>query len=135
LSSWVSGCTPRGSRDEARRFGAAVLLVEVVRDERYRPAEDLPSSDAEAAGDPPLGALVRDIQVRGVHVHHYLPGIALLTLAGAAGVPGSERVGVHLSGIPLWHGLGEELTCHTGPSQVDPDEGRQGHDDTDRHRP
>ena len=46
-----------------------------------------------------LGAPVRDIQVRGVHVHHYLPGIALLTLAGAAGVRGSQRVGVHLSGI------------------------------------
>jgi hypothetical protein len=28
-------------------------------------------------------------------VHHYLPGIALLTLVGATGARGSERVGVH----------------------------------------
>jgi hypothetical protein len=34
---------------------AWVLLVEVVRDERYRPAGELPGPDAEARGDPPLG--------------------------------------------------------------------------------
>ena len=90
MSSWVTGCTPRGSRDEARRFGAAVRLVEVVRDERYRPAEDLPSSDADAEGDPPLGAPVRGVHVRDVHVHHYLPGIALLTLAAPPGFPAAR---------------------------------------------
>ena len=39
--------------------------------------------------------LVRDISVSGVHIHHYLPGIALLTVAGAAGVRGSDRLSVH----------------------------------------
>jgi hypothetical protein len=101
----------------------------------------------------------RDITVGGAHIHHYLPGIALLTAAGAFGVRGSEKTTVHcllgatygtgcalitdelplllnlrdvywaregrwavdvalavtatagayFTGIPLWHGLHEEL--------------------------
>jgi hypothetical protein len=33
---------------------------------------------------------LRDITMRDVHIHHYLPGIALLTAAGAFGVRGSD---------------------------------------------
>jgi hypothetical protein len=36
-----------------------------------------------------------DIIIRGVHIHHFLPGIALLTTAGAFGVRGSDRPSVH----------------------------------------
>ena len=36
-----------------------------------------------------------DIVIRGVHVHHYLPGIALLAASGAFGVRGSDRLSVH----------------------------------------
>lgn len=39
--------------------------------------------------------LFRDVTVGKVHLHHYLPGIALLTAAGAFGVAGSRRVTVH----------------------------------------
>jgi hypothetical protein len=38
---------------------------------------------------------VHNINLRGVHVHHYLPGIALLTTSGAFGVRGSDRPSVH----------------------------------------
>jgi hypothetical protein len=38
---------------------------------------------------------VHDITIRGVHIHHYLPGIALLTTSGAFGVRGSDRLSVH----------------------------------------
>lgn len=38
---------------------------------------------------------VHDIIIGGVHVHHFLPGIALLTTAGAFGVRGSDRPSVH----------------------------------------
>ena len=38
---------------------------------------------------------VHDIVVRGVHIHHFLPGIAMLTAAGAFGVRGSDGPGVH----------------------------------------
>ena len=41
------------------------------------------------------GLPVHDVIVRGVHVHHFLPGIALLTAAGAFGVRGSNRLSVH----------------------------------------
>ena len=37
----------------------------------------------------------RDVTVGQVHLHHYLPGIALLTAAGAFGVGGSRRLTVH----------------------------------------
>jgi hypothetical protein len=36
-----------------------------------------------------------DIIIHGVHIHHFLPGIALLTAAGAFGVRGSDRPSVH----------------------------------------
>ena len=38
---------------------------------------------------------VHNIKARRVHIHHYLPGIALLVTAGAFGVRGSDRPGVH----------------------------------------
>lgn len=103
---------------------------------------------------------VHDITAGDVHIHHYLPGIALLTAAGGIGVRGSDKASVHcllgatygtgcalitdelplllnlrdvywtregrwgldvalgiiasvgayFSGIPLWHGLREEIT-------------------------
>jgi hypothetical protein len=37
----------------------------------------------------------RDVTVGDVHLHHYLPGIALLTAAGAFGVAGSRKLTVH----------------------------------------
>jgi hypothetical protein len=39
--------------------------------------------------------LFRDVTVGDVHLHHYLPGIALLVTAGAIGVAGSRRLTVH----------------------------------------
>jgi hypothetical protein len=39
--------------------------------------------------------LFRDVTVGQVHLHHFLPGIALLTVAGAFGVAGSRRLTVH----------------------------------------
>jgi len=39
--------------------------------------------------------LFRDVTVGKVHLHHYLPGIALLTAAGAFGVAGSRSLTVH----------------------------------------
>jgi hypothetical protein len=103
---------------------------------------------------------LHDITAGDVHIHHYLPGIALLTVAGGIGVRGSDKANVHcllgatygtgcalitdelpllldlrdvywtpegrwaldaalgiiasagayFSGIPLWHGLREEIT-------------------------
>ena len=38
---------------------------------------------------------VHDIVIGGVHIHHYLPGIALLTTAGGAGIRGSGKASVH----------------------------------------
>jgi hypothetical protein len=37
----------------------------------------------------------RDVTVGKVHLHHYLPGIALLTAAGAFGVADSQKLTVH----------------------------------------
>jgi len=39
----------------------------------------------------------RDVVVRGVHLHHYVPGIALLALAGGLAPRDSDRIGVHLA--------------------------------------
>jgi hypothetical protein len=39
--------------------------------------------------------LLRDVTVGRAHLHHYLPGIALLTAAGAFGVAGSRSQTVH----------------------------------------
>jgi hypothetical protein len=39
--------------------------------------------------------VVHDITFGGMHVHHYVPGIALLATSGAFGVRGSKRAGVH----------------------------------------
>jgi hypothetical protein len=38
---------------------------------------------------------VHDITAGSIHIHHYLPGIALLTAAGAIAVRGSDKTGVH----------------------------------------
>src|SRR5262245_64783067 len=38
---------------------------------------------------------LHDITVAGVHLHHYMPGIALLTATGAAAIHGSDKVSVH----------------------------------------
>lgn len=38
---------------------------------------------------------VHDLTAGGIHIHHYLPGIALLTTAGAFGLRGSSRPVVH----------------------------------------
>ena len=38
---------------------------------------------------------VHDIVVHGVHIHHFLPGVAMLTAAGAVGVRGSDKPSVH----------------------------------------
>ncbi|MGG7380778.1 hypothetical protein ACQ7B2_19195, partial [Escherichia coli] len=38
---------------------------------------------------------LHDITAGDVHIHHYLPGIALLTVAGGIGVRGSDKVNVH----------------------------------------
>jgi hypothetical protein len=103
---------------------------------------------------------LHDITAGEVHIHHYLPGIAMLTAAGGIGVRGSDKAsvycllgatygtgcalvtdelplllnlrdvywtpegrwaldvalgiiasaGAYFSGIPLWHGLREEIT-------------------------
>ena len=113
---------------------------------------------------------LHDITAGDVHIHHYLPGIALLTAAGGIGVRGSDKTSVHcllgatygtgcalitdelplllnlrdvywtpegrwaldvafgiiasvgayFSGIPLWHGLSEEITgkpAQPGPAR------------------
>lgn len=41
------------------------------------------------------GPLVRDVTVGSVHLHHYLPGIAMLATSGAIGVRGTDSVVVH----------------------------------------
>jgi len=111
---------------------------------------------------------LHDITAGDVHIHHYLPGIALLTVAGGIGVRGSDKVNVHcllgatygtgcalitdelpllldlrdvywtpegrwaldvalgiiasagayFSGIPLWHGLREEITGKPMPNRA-----------------
>src|SRR5262249_15540232 len=38
---------------------------------------------------------LHDITAGDVHIHHYLPGIALLTAAGGIGVRGSDKTSVH----------------------------------------
>ena len=37
----------------------------------------------------------RNVTVGHVHIHHYLPGLAMLTAAGAIGVGGSDKTTVH----------------------------------------
>jgi hypothetical protein len=38
---------------------------------------------------------LHDITAGEVHIHHYLPGIAMLTAAGGIGVRGSDKASVH----------------------------------------
>ncbi|WBB70064.1 hypothetical protein [Micromonospora sp. WMMD812] len=50
---------------------------------------------------------LRDVVVGPVHIHHYLPGIALLATAGALGVRGSDKLVVHcLAGATYGAGCG-----------------------------
>ena len=37
---------------------------------------------------------IHNIVIDGIHVHHYVPGIALLTISGAVAVRGGERIRV-----------------------------------------
>jgi hypothetical protein len=38
---------------------------------------------------------LHDITIGGMHLHHYVPGIALLTGTGAAAIRGSDKASVH----------------------------------------
>ena len=119
---------------------------------------------------------LHDITAGGVHIHHYVPGIALLTVAGGIGVRGSDKltvhcllgatygtgcalvtdelpllldlrdvywtsegrwaidvslgiiasVGAYFSGLPLWHGLREEITGKPAQPGVEPSRDREG---------
>lgn len=126
---------------------------------------------------------LHDITAGDVHIHHYLPGIALVTAAGGIGVRGSDKASVHcllgatfgtgcalitdelplllnlrdvywtpegrwaldvalgiiasagayFSGIPLWHGLREELTGKpTQPGPASSPDSQNGQE-TGRH--
>jgi hypothetical protein len=57
---------------------------------------------------------VHDINIHGVHVHHYLPGIALLTTSGAFGVRGSDRPSVHCE-LGATYGVGCALVTDELP--------------------
>jgi hypothetical protein len=60
----------------------------------------------------------RDVVVGGVHLHHYVPGIALLTLAGGLALRDSDRVGVHcLAGAS--YGTGAALVADELPMLID----------------
>jgi hypothetical protein len=48
---------------------------------------------------------VRDIVIGGIHIHHYLPGIALLSMTGAAAIRGSDKASVHAT-IGATYGTG-----------------------------
>lgn len=60
----------------------------------------------------------RDVTVRGVHVHHYVPGIALLALAGALGIRDSERLGVQCV-VGGTYGTGAALVADELPMLID----------------
>jgi hypothetical protein len=58
-----------------------------------------------------------DIIIRGVHVHHFLPFIALLTTAGAFGVRGSDRPsGRKIFPRPLASSSGFFIRLRTAPA-------------------
>ena len=60
----------------------------------------------------------RDVVVRGVHLHHYVPGIALLALAGGLALRDSNRIGVHcLAGAS--YGTGAALVADELPMLID----------------
>jgi hypothetical protein len=60
----------------------------------------------------------RDVTVRGVHVHHYVPGIALLALAGGLGMRDSSRIGVHCL-VGGTYGTGAALVADELPMLID----------------
>jgi hypothetical protein len=61
--------------------------------------------------------LFRDVTVGEVHLHHYLPGIALLTAAGAFGVASSRRLTAH-SLLGATYGAGCALVADELPLLV-----------------
>jgi hypothetical protein len=75
---------------------------------RRRP---LPGPGARRAG------LLRDLSVAGVHIHHYLPGMALLAGTGALAVRGTDRLGVHCL-IGAGYGAGCALVVDEAPLLV-----------------
>ncbi len=60
----------------------------------------------------------RDVVVRGVHVHHYVPGILLLAAAGWLGIRDSDRPGVHCL-LGASYGTGAALVADELPLLVD----------------
>jgi hypothetical protein len=62
--------------------------------------------------------LFRDVTAGKVHLHHYLPGIALLTAAGAFGVAGSPKLTVHCL-LGATYGAGCALVADELPLLVD----------------
>ncbi|WP_433608107.1 hypothetical protein ACQP2P_34565 [Dactylosporangium sp. CA-139114] len=59
-------------------------------------------------------AVLRDVTVAGVHIHHYVPGVVLLAATGALAVRGTDRVGVHCL-IGAGYGAGTALVVDEAP--------------------
>ncbi|GAA3292261.1 hypothetical protein Dvina_19655 [Dactylosporangium vinaceum] len=59
-------------------------------------------------------AVLRDVTVAGVHIHHYVPGVALLAATGALAVRGTDRVGVHCL-VGAGYGVGGALVVDEAP--------------------
>lgn len=59
-------------------------------------------------------AVLGDVTVAGVHIHHYVPGVALLAATGALAVRGTDRVGVHCL-IGAGYGAGAALVVDEAP--------------------
>lgn len=78
--AFVDDLTPR-RRTELVAFGSFAVTVAATRG----------VTRLIRAGHGPF----HDIDIGPVHVHHYLPGIALLTAAGGMGVRGSDALRAH----------------------------------------
>lgn len=61
--------------------------------------------------------VLHDVSVGGVHLHHYLPGIALLAAAGAMGIRGSDRIAVNCA-LGATYGAGGALVVDELPLLV-----------------
>ena len=62
---------------------------------------------------------LHDISAGDVHIHHYLPGIALLTAAGGIGVRGSDKTSVHCL-LGATYGTGCALITDELPPAAEP---------------
>ena len=62
--------------------------------------------------------VARDVVVRGVHLHHYVPGIALLAVAGGLAMRDSDRLGVHCL-VGASYGTGAALVADELPMLID----------------